>query len=116
MRAILLILVSVASASAAQPKSATPNIKVGTAGDLADACAATPNNPTNAAMLNFCYGFAQGVVQSNQNSETSSICFPSPPPKRSATMQEFVRWVRAEPNRRAQVASTALTTFMSARF
>jgi hypothetical protein len=114
MRAIPLALL-VLTAGAAPPKPVTLN--VGTAGDLADACAAKPTNPTNLAMLNFCYGFAQGVVQTHQNAEgTSIICFPKPPPKRSATMQEFVRWVGADAERRKQVASSALIGFMSSRF
>src|SRR5690242_2162443 len=114
MRAILLALVSVLTAGAAPPKVVTLN--VGTAGDLADACAAKPNSPSNIAMLNFCYGFAQGAVQAHQNSAARSICFPKPPPKRSATMQEFVLWVGADAERRKQVASTALIRFMTARF
>jgi Rap1a immunity proteins len=67
--------------------------------------------------LNFCTGFAQGILQTNgQNSDGTKICLPNPAPKRSETMKEFATWVRADPSRRVQLASVGFLRFMAERF
>ena len=79
--------------------------------------AARPTTPRNAAMLNFCNGFAQGVVQTeSQNPGGSKICFPKPAPKRSETMAEYAKWVSADAARKTDVASVSLIRFMSERY
>ena len=93
------------------------NVNIRTAGDLADACTVTPNSRTSFARLNFCNGFAQGVLQTErQNPSGTKICVPSPSPKRSETMKEFASWVRADASRRDSVASVAFLQFMTGRF
>jgi hypothetical protein len=96
------------SCAAAAP---APSVNIRTAGDLADACAATAP-----ALLNFCNGFAQGVVQTERQDGKSQICFPSPAPKRSETMKEFAQWVKADAARRKEPASAGLIKFMAGRF
>ena len=55
-------------------------------------------------LLNFCNGFAQGVVQTERlNSEGSKICLPTPAPKRSETMKQLVTWVMADTARKERV-------------
>jgi hypothetical protein len=99
------------------PKAAPVSVNVRTAGDLADACTIKPANRSDFARLNFCNGFAQGVLQTNQQSQNGTkICIPSPSPKRSETMIEFARWIRADTSRKDDLASTAFLQFMAGRF
>ena len=117
-RTILLPFVLLWTVNAAPaPKSPTISLNIRTAEDLAVACAARPTTPSNAAMLNFCNGFAQGVVQTeSQNPGGSKICFPKPAPKRSETMAEYAKWVSADAARKTDVASVSLIRFMSERY
>ncbi|HUB47058.1 MAG TPA: Rap1a/Tai family immunity protein [Acetobacteraceae bacterium] len=111
------VLPAHAAGSNTQTKAAPLNINIRTAGDLADACTVRPTNQTSFARLNFCNGFAQGILQTNSQSEAGTkICIPSPSPKRSETMKEFAGWVRADPSRRDEVASAAFLQFMAGRF
>ena len=99
------------------PRATPVSINVKTAGDLAYACTVKPANRTDFARLNFCNGFAQGVLQTNQQSQNGTkICIPNPSPKRSDTMAEFARWVRADASRKDDLASTAFLQFMAGRF
>ena len=124
MRIILIFCLTVicvssvhAAAPTKSPKAAPVNVNIRTAGDLADACTVTPNSRTSFARLNFCNGFAQGVLQTErQNPSGTKICVPSPSPKRSETMKEFASWVRADASRRDGVASVAFLQFMAGRF
>src|ERR1051326_7029738 len=103
---IILILAWAVPAVAAPPKAPPVNINIRTAGDLAIACSAKPVSPGNAALLNFCNGFAQGVVQTERlNPGGSKICLPTPAPKRRETMKEFVTWVMADAARKKDGAS-----------
>ena len=114
---IILALTWAVPAVAAPPKVPQVSINIRTAGDLALACSAKPVSPGNAALLNFCNGFAQGVVQTDRlNSEGSKICLPTPAPKRSATMKEFVTWVMADAARQKEGASAGFIRFMSERY
>jgi hypothetical protein len=116
MRKIIIIvaLTWAVPAVAAPPRGAVVSINTNTAADLALACSAKPISPSNAAMLNFCYGFAQGVLQSA--SGASKVCMPTPAPKRSATMAEFVTWVKADTARQKEGASAGFIRFMSERY
>jgi hypothetical protein len=116
---LTLFFVSPAHAAAPTkaPKAPPVNVNIRTAGDLADACTAIPNSQTSLARLNFCNGFAQGVLQTErQNLSGTKVCIPSPSPKRSETMKEFASWVRADASRRDDVASVAFLRFMAGRF
>jgi hypothetical protein len=99
-------------------KSSNPiTVNIRTAGELAEACNASPSGPAEAARLNFCNGFAQGVIQTErQHANGAKFCFPSPAPKRSETMKEFAAWVGADATRKDQVASAAFLRFMTGRF
>jgi hypothetical protein len=97
--------------------TATVSVTIRSAGDLADACTVAPTSRVNFARLNFCNGFAQGILQTNgQNPNGTKICFPNPPPKRSDTMREFASWVRADVSRKDDLASGAFLQFMAGRF
>ena len=124
MRFILvfcLVLVSASPIHAAAPtKSPKPppiSLNIRTAVELADACTVTPTSQASFARLNFCDGFAQGVLQTDrQNPNGTKICMPTPSPKRSVTMKEFASWVRADVSRKDEVASVAFLQFMAERF
>jgi hypothetical protein len=93
------------------------NLNIRTASDLAATCSTPPSNAVNAARLNFCNGFAQGVLQTaRQNPSGPKVCFPSPAPKRSETMKEYSAWVKADASRTSQEASVSFLNFMSNRF
>ncbi len=91
-----------------------------TAGQLADLCAAKPVDAKGTAANNFCHGFAQGVVdmklQQDRAAGKPSFCFPNPAPKREATLDEFVTWVRAQPSRLSAPPTDALFQFLGERF
>lgn len=50
------------------------------------------------------------------NPEGSKICLPTPAPKRSETMKEFVTWVMADAARKKEDASAGLIRFMSEQY
>jgi hypothetical protein len=111
------VLPAHAAGPSTQTKAAPLNITIRTASDLADACTVRPTNQSGFARLNFCNGFAQGILQTNSQSESGTkICMPNPAPKRSETMKEFASWVRDDPSRRVEVASVAFLRFMAGRF
>jgi hypothetical protein len=99
----------------------TRDFDVRNAGELADLCAAKPTDAKGTAASNFCHGFTQAVVdmtftQERKSNQPRSICFPKPVPKRSATLDEFVTWVRAQPERLKTPPSEAFLRFMGERF
>lgn len=95
------------------------NLQARTAGDLAELCAANPKDPLGDSKITFCHGFAQGAITVQlRNGETGKklFCFPSPPPTRTATMNEFVGWVRANPDRKTMPATDGLFRFLGERY
>jgi hypothetical protein len=89
-----------------------------TAGELAELCAANPKDPERSAKINFCHGFAQGAITVEQRRTEGKklFCFPSPAPTRTATMGEFVGWVRASSEHRAPPAIEGLFQFLGERY
>jgi hypothetical protein len=97
------------------------DFEVKNAGQLANLCAAKPRERDGVAGLNFCHGFTQAAVdmkltQERTSNQPRSICFPNPVPKRSATLDEFVTWARAQPDRLKAPPSDAFLRFMGERF
>jgi hypothetical protein len=106
-----------AAAPAKAPRATPVSINIRTAGDLAEACTVSPTSKTNFARLNFCNGFAQGILQTNgQKPDGAKIRFPSPARKRSETMKEYAGWVRADASLKDDLASVAFLRFMAGRF
>jgi len=104
-----------ASASwAAQPIA----LHARTASELADLCGANPREPAADAKINYCHGFAQAAVdlELQHSGGKKPFCFPSPAPSRSATLGEFVNWVRTMPEHRSLSATNGLFTFLAERF
>ena len=116
-RLILLSCAAVALpllAYAAQPVS----LHVRTAGDLAELCGANPKEPAADAKINYCHGFAQGVVDEELKhaGDKKPFCFPKPTPSRSATLNEFVNWARSLPANRNEGAIEGLMHFLAQRY
>ncbi|HEY2107472.1 MAG TPA: Rap1a/Tai family immunity protein [Candidatus Binataceae bacterium] len=101
-------------AQAAQPIS----VRVRTAGDLAELCGVNTKDSAADAKINWCHGFAQGVVdlELQHTADKKPFCFPSPPPPRAKTLDEFVNWVRAMPDHRSLGATEGLFKFLAERF
>ena len=108
------LMMPVAAAQAAEPISLHAN----NAGELADLCGANPNQPAADAKINFCHGFAQGVLDAvkKRAQEAKKFCFPPNPPSRAVVMGAFVNWVRAMPDHRNQTAFDGLVNFFGERF
>lgn len=94
------------------------NLSARTAGDLAALCGAKSGTPRTDAGINFCSGFAQGVVDVllGTAGATKPFCFPSPPPTRTATLAQFVDWVRSVPEHAQLPAAKGLAQFLGERF
>jgi hypothetical protein len=99
---------------AAQPIA----LRVRTAGDLAELCGANPKEPAADAKINYCHGFAQAAVdlELQHSADKKPFCFPSPSPSRTATLVEFVNWVRSLPEHRSLPATDGLFKFLAERF
>ena len=108
--AILLPGLVASAAWAAQPIT----LRARTAGDLAELCGADPRVPGGDAKINYCHGFAQGVVDLDlqHTADKKPFCFPSPAPSRTATLAEFVGWVRSLPEHRSLPATDGLLNFL----
>lgn len=93
-------------------------IRTNTAGELAELCGTNPREPGADAKINFCHGFAQGAIDvaRGQLADKRLFCFSPPVPSRTATMNEFVAWVRARPDRRALPSTDGLFRFLGERF
>jgi hypothetical protein len=94
------------------------SLQARTAGELADLCGTNPKDPLGDARINFCHGFAQGAmtVELRHPEGKKPFCFPSPPPNRTSTMNEFVNWVRGSPDRRTLNSVDAFFQFLGERY
>jgi hypothetical protein len=114
----LAIALTVLSSGLPAAAQRGPVLQARTAGDLAELCAANPREPGGDAKINFCHGFAQGAitVELRHAEGKKPFCFPTPPPTRTATMNEFVSWVRALPDHRTPPAVDGLLQFLGERY
>ncbi len=85
-----------------------------TAGELAELCTASPREPAAEAKVNYCHGFAQGVVDL-ELMHGKPFCIPQGT-SRDATLAEFARWVGAQAERRSAKAVPALLGFLAERY
>ncbi len=111
-------LVSSLATSSAEAAPQPISLRVRTAGELAEVCGVTPKEAAADAKINYCHGFAQGVVdlELQHTADKKPFCFPSPSPSRSTTLNEFVGWVRAMPDHRTLPATSGLLKFLAERF
>jgi Rap1a immunity proteins len=93
-------------------------IHTNTAGELAEICGVAPHSQGADEKINFCHGFAQGAidVELSHAGDKKPFCFPNPSPTREETMNQFVNWVRAMPDRRSLPSTDGLFRFLAERF
>lgn len=111
----LVLLTALAAAPTAQAQRAAP-LEARTAGDLAELCAANPKDPRGDAKINFCHGFTQGAISTVLSEGKKPFCFPSPAPTRTATLAEFVNWVRAMPDHKSMRPVDGFFRFLAERY
>jgi hypothetical protein len=94
------------------------NLHARTAGELAELCGVNSREPGGDAKLNYCHGFAQGVVDAELQhaGATKPFCFPSPAPSRAATLGQFVQWVRGSSAHGSEGAVDGLMHFLAERY
>jgi hypothetical protein len=117
IRVIILATASMVPCAVAQAAK-TITINTNTAGELADACAVKPGGPGADTKRTFCQGFAQGAisVELHHAGRNKPFCFPRPAPSRAETMNQFVDWVGAMPERRSLSSTDGLFRFLSGRY
>ena len=115
----LVLAAAVALVSQAGPGHAAQPISlhIRTAGDLAEYCAPPPNSPGADAKINYCDGFAQGVVdlELKHAGDKKPFCITAGT-SRHATMVQFAEWVRALPAHHGLEATDGLFHFLCERF
>jgi hypothetical protein len=89
-------------------------------GELADLCGTDPSTPAGIASVNFCHGFAQGVLTVLERQVAAGgrqlVCYPSPAPTRGATLDAFVEWVKLFPDNRSKPVLDGLLGFLTERY
>lgn len=111
---LLAALVSIALPMSAHAQRGV-SLHVRSAGELAELCTVNPRAPAAEAKINFCHGFTQGVVDV-ELMHGKPFCWPSPPPSRDATLEQFARWVRAQPDRERENPVIGLMQFLRERY
>ncbi len=111
--AVTVCLVSPLAAHGQRPIS----LHVRTAGDLAELCGANPHDAGSDAKINYCHGFAQGVVDVElmKAGDKKPFCFPTPAPSRTATMAQFIEWTH-DSSHRGEGAVDGLMHFLADRY
>jgi len=94
------------------------DLHVRTAGDLAELCSANTREPGGDAKINYCHGFAQGVVDVElmKAGDKKPFCWPNPAPTRTATLGQFVEWARGSSEHRSEGAVDGLMHFLAERY
>lgn len=89
-------------------------------GELADLCAADPATPEGAASVNFCHGFAQGILSVLDRQVAAGgrqgVCIPTPAPTRGAILDTFVTTMKLLPAGRSKPAVDGLLEFLTQHF
>ena len=114
MRAVAIAGLLLASSSGFGARAAV--LSASTAGQLANLCAADPKKSGGDAALNYCHGFAQAMVAAVRNYDKRAFCFPSPAPTRAETLGQFVKWVRATPDRAKLTAAIGFYQFLHEQY
>lgn len=92
-----------------------------TTGDIVALCDPLSDSALANAAVNFCSGFAQGVVSLEMEHDAGSrsmklFCLPDPAPTRNDALGEFVKWAHASPERMNVSAVDGLIRFLGERY
>ncbi len=117
--AALALLPGLVQAAGPAPAADAPPVIL-SAGDLADLCAATPNDAGGQPGRNICLGFALGVMAIADRQQAAGgarfFCPPNPPPPVGETMDGFVQLTKALPPMRSAPVIDGLLQFLQQRF
>lgn len=115
---IIVGLAAVLMGPAAAQAQRNIDIRARTAGELAELCATKPGSGRTDAEINYCHGFAQGTADVLLGTARGKkpFCFPTPPPTRTVTLNQFVEWVRAIPEHAKLPAAQGLAMFLGERY
>ncbi|HSU04811.1 MAG TPA: Rap1a/Tai family immunity protein [Acetobacteraceae bacterium] len=89
-----------------------------TTGDLIALCSAQKDDPLMTAAVNFCQGFAEGVVEvalgyeAVTRKDRQPFCLPSPRPTHNQALAQFVAWAQADPARMADPPVVGVLHFL----
>ena len=95
---------------------------VSTTGQLVALCSAQSTDPLATPALNFCHGFAVGVVRALQEEDAADprgkpmFCLPANGVQRNQAVSEFVQWASADPSRMSMPATDGIAGFLAARY
>ena len=97
------------------------NFAARTTGDVVALCDPQANSPIDNAGINFCEGFVQGTVLTQQEYQANPrnrklFCLPDPAPTRNEAMSGFVAWAQASSDRMTMPAVDGLITFLGERY
>ncbi len=97
------------------------NFLAKTTADVVALCDPHGNTALDNAGVNFCSGFLQGVVLTEQEHEANPhsrqfFCLPDPAPTRNEVMGAFVAWARTSPDRMNLSAVDGLISFLGERY
>ena len=114
--AILLALSPVGGRAATEA-----NFAARTTGDLVTLCDPKSDSAIDNAGINFCDGFVQGVILTQQEHQANPrakqfFCLPDPPPTRNDGVGAFVAWAQASSDRRSMPAVDGLITFLGEHY
>ena len=87
--------------------------------DLVALCTPKDDDPLRDAAVGFCYGYGVGAFHFYQTQYSGPdsrpfVCQPNPPPSRAETVQQFLSWVRANPQYLNEAAVDSIFRFLKA--
>ncbi len=90
--------------------------------ELIALCSATSDDPMMTAAVNYCQGFAEGVVEvalgyeAVTRKDRQPFCLPSPPPTQTEALAHFTTWANADPARLQAPASVGILQFLTQEY
>ena len=86
--------------------------------DIVDICDTPKTDPLYTAAANFCQGYLVGAYAYHralysQPGRKDPVCLPEPPPTRTAAIEAYVAWLKANPKYLDENAVEALVKFMT---
>ena len=90
--------------------------------ELIALCTATSDDPMMTAAVNYCQGFAEGVVEvalgyaAVTRKDRQPFCLPSPPPTQTEALAHFTSWANADPARLQTPASVGILEFLTQEY
>jgi len=90
--------------------------------DLIALCSATKDDPLMVAAVNYCQGFAEGIVETGEAYATTvpaihkPFCIPNPPPTNGEALAAFTTWANADPTRLDDPAIVGVLRFVTTTY